>query len=236
MATNCLKGEVSRITYIEHQDVRAAVMALMELLLSEYENEIFSQTCSCCGQCCINRTLLLNAKEIVKISRYLDISEARFRKRYILPASTWNAHDGTVSKKDKKCIFLEQGSSGTYKCAIYQVRPSSCREIITDPKRCNKDMGKLLTYVEWLEIESQSIAIHLTSGSCYVIEKGSSQLQNALNKLYEVVYPCMEIKHSQLDDISADVHRVLDWLLKKSSGRNISGDSFAQILGSKNDY
>ncbi|MHC9538589.1 MAG: YkgJ family cysteine cluster protein [Vulcanimicrobiota bacterium] len=211
--TDDLNGEESKITYVEHQDVREAVMALMEVLLSGYEREIFSRICGCCGRCCINRTVLLNAREIMTVSHHLDISESLCRERYIIPAATWDEHDGALAWKDKKCIFLEQGSSGTYKCAIYQARPSSCREIMPEPERCSKDPGKLLTYVERLEIVPQSLTCHLTSGSHYLIEQRTPQLQDALRKLYEVVYPCLGIKQSQLDQMSVDAHRLLDWLL-----------------------
>ena len=108
-ATDDLNGEESKIAYVEHQDVREAVMALMEVLLSGYEREIFSRICGCCGQCCINRTVLLNAREIMTVSCHLDISEALCREKYIIPAATWDEHDGALARKDKKCIFLEQG-------------------------------------------------------------------------------------------------------------------------------
>ncbi|MHC9540784.1 MAG: YkgJ family cysteine cluster protein [Vulcanimicrobiota bacterium] len=210
--TGYIDGEVSKMTY-ELQDVRNAVMALMDLLLSGYGHEIFSRICGCCGQCCINRTVLLNAREIMAVSRHLDISETLCRERYILPAATWNEHDGTLALKDEKCIFLEQGSSGTYKCAIYQVRPSSCREIMPEPGRCSKDPEKLLTHVERLEIEPQAITCHLTSGSFYLIEQRTPQLQDALRKLCEVVYPYLGKKKTELDQMTCDAHRVLDWLL-----------------------
>gem|GEM_PF-1044184 len=211
-ATGYLNGEVSKLTY-ELPDVREAVMALMEVLLSGYGKEIFSQICGCCGRCCINRTVLLNAREIVTISRHLDISETLCRERYIMPAATWNEHDGTLVLKDEKCIFLEQGSSGTCKCAIYQVRPSSCRELLPEPDLCSKDPGKLLTYVERLEIEPQALTCHLTSGSFFLIEQRTPQLQDALRKFNEVVYPYLGIKQTELDQMTHDAHKVLDWLL-----------------------
>ncbi len=213
LATDYLNGEASRITYVEHQDVRDAVMALMEMLLSAYEKEIFSQICGCCGHCCLNRTVLLNAREIMAISCQLDISETLCRERYILPAATWNEHDGILALKDEKCIFLVQGSSGTCKCAIYQVRPSSCREMKPELERCSKDPGKLLTYVERLEIEPQALTCYLTSGSYYHIEQRTPQLHDALRVLYEVVHPCLGIKQSQLEKMSGDAHKLLDWLL-----------------------
>ncbi|MDQ7826206.1 MAG: YkgJ family cysteine cluster protein [Candidatus Eremiobacteraeota bacterium] len=212
-ATGYLDGEESKITYVEHQDVRAAAMALMEVLLAGYEKEIFSQVCGCCGQCCINRTVLLNALEIVTVSHHLDISETVFRESYLMPAATWNEHDGALALKDEKCVFLEQGSSGIFKCAIYQARPSFCREIMPEPECGKKDPGKLLTHVERLEIEPQALTCHLTSGSYYLIEQRTPELQDALRKLHEVAYPCLGMKQSQLDQMSGDAHRLLDWLL-----------------------
>jgi Fe-S-cluster containining protein len=211
-ATGYLDGEVKKITY-ELPDVRDAVIALMEVVVSGYEKKIFSETCGCCGKCCVNRTVLADAREIVAISRHLHISETRCRESYILPAATWNEHDGILALNDEKCIFLKQCSSGACKCAIYQVRPSSCREIMPEPGRCTRDPGKLLTCVEKLEVEPHTLTCHLTSGSCYLIEQRTPSLQDALRKLHEVVYPYLGMKQTELNHITRDAHRVLDWLL-----------------------
>jgi Fe-S-cluster containining protein len=146
------------------------------------------------------------------ISRHLNITETLCRERYILPSATWNEKDGTLALKDEKCVFLEQGSSGTYKCAIYQVRPLSCREIMPDMERCRKDSGKLLTYVERLEIEPHTLSCHLTTGSCVQIERRNSHMQDALIKLHEVVYPFLGSIQSELDMMTRDAHKILDWL------------------------
>lgn len=211
-ATGHLSGEAKKLTY-ELEDVRDAVMALMDVLLSGYGHEIFSRICGCCGRCCIDRTVLLDSREIGPISSHLDMSEKSFRKRHLMPAATWNSQDGTLVLKDGKCTFLRQGSSGTHKCAIFQVRPTSCRETIPDQTRCAKDPGKLLTYVSMLEIEPRVLTCHLTSGGSHLIEGRTPLLQDALQKLHEVVYPYLGMKHTELDQISIDAHRVLDWLL-----------------------
>jgi len=78
-ATGCIDCEESKITYVQHRDVRDAVIALMEALLSGYEKDIFSRICGCCGQCCVNRTVLMSALEIVAVSRHLGLSEALCR-------------------------------------------------------------------------------------------------------------------------------------------------------------
>jgi len=54
----------------------------------------------------------MTAREIGEISRHRDIPEEFFRERYIVLATTWNRHDGALTLKDSKCVFLEQGSSG----------------------------------------------------------------------------------------------------------------------------
>jgi Fe-S-cluster containining protein len=67
--------------------------------------------------------------------------------------------------------------------------------------------------VAMLEIEPRALTCHLTTGSYYLIEQRTPQLQNALKKLQEVVYPYLGAEQSELDQISIDSHRVLDWLL-----------------------
>lgn len=232
-ATGYDKEEVSKILgYVEHQDVRDAVMALMDVVVSGYAHEVVSQICGCCGQCCINRTVLLDAREIGTISRHLDVTERRFRKKYVIPAATWNKQDGALVLKDKKCIFLERGSSGTSKCAIYQVRPQSCREILPEMGRCTRDPWKLLTHVAMLEIDPQAVTCHLTSGSCHQIEQMSPQLQDALRKLDEAVYPHLGKEHNQLNQISGVAHQILDGLIsnyKAGVSREILLPRFAAV-------
>lgn len=213
LATGYFNDEESKIRYVEYENVRDAVISLMDVLLSGCGREIFSGICGCCGLCCLDRAALLDAREIVAVSGHLGISEALFREKYVMPAATWNRQDGALGLEGGKCVFLKEGSSGTCKCAIYEVRPASCREMEPSPERCRKDPGKLLTYVERLDIEPRGLTCHLTGGSSYNIEQMTPQLQDALKKFYEVVYPCLGTEQNELDQIAGDAHRVLDWLI-----------------------
>jgi len=206
-------GGAKKIEYVEHQDVRRAAMDLIDAVSSGYAKEIFARVCGCCGQCCRNRRVLLNAREIAAISTHLGISEALCREKYLVPAATWSDRDGILAARDEECIFLEQGTSGTYKCAIFEVRPLSCREIKPDMECCRKDAGKLIALVEKIEIEPHSIECHLTSGSRFRIDQRSPELQDAVDMLHHAVSPCLDSTESELSLMTRDAHGVLDWLL-----------------------
>lgn len=203
----------SKLTYVEHQDVRRAVIALMDTLLSEYQDDAFSSVCCRCGRCCTGRTVLLTAREIGEISRHIGIPEELFRERFTVAAATWNRHDGALALKDSKCVFLEQGSSGACRCAVYEARPSVCRELMPSPERCIRDKGKLLSAVERVEIRQNTLTCHFTSGSQHAIDQLTPGLYNALSELSRAVQPCLEKKQSQTDQMSGDAHRLIDWLI-----------------------
>jgi len=205
-------GALRKLTYELH-DVRDAVRTLTDVLLSDYGEVIFSRACGRCGRCCKCRTVILSARELSGISRHMGIPEELFRERYTVPAATWNRRDGALALRDGKCIFLETGSSGSCRCAIYPARPSSCREIMPEPERCRRDPGMLLTLVEKLEVGPEGLSCHLASGDIHKIEQKTLKLQDALKRLGCVVRPYLGMKHSELDQISGDAHRVLDWLL-----------------------
>ncbi|MGV8120500.1 MAG: YkgJ family cysteine cluster protein [Candidatus Xenobiia bacterium LiM19] len=106
------EGKLQKLTYELH-DVRDAVRALMDVLMADYGEDIFSQACGRCGRCCTGRTVMLSARELVRISRHMDIPEELFRERSTVPAATWNRRDGALALRDGKCTFLETGSSGS---------------------------------------------------------------------------------------------------------------------------
>jgi len=49
--TDLAGREISKLTYVEHHGLRRAVMALIDVLMSEYQNDIFSSICCRCGRC-----------------------------------------------------------------------------------------------------------------------------------------------------------------------------------------
>lgn len=85
-------------------------------------NPVFCAYCP--GFCCYRlpgATLYIDAIDINRIARYLEISDGEVRKRYIEGKNTFRV------KNDGSCIFLNDQKSRS-RCTIHQARPRQCRE------------------------------------------------------------------------------------------------------------
>ncbi len=78
--------------------------------------------CRRSGNCCSRPEgiLRLDAKDIHRISRHLQMSESGFRSRYLRPGSGL-VLDGLGGR----CPFLVDGQKAV--CGIYAVRPEKCK-------------------------------------------------------------------------------------------------------------
>ncbi|MHC5065904.1 MAG: YkgJ family cysteine cluster protein [Planctomycetota bacterium] len=83
----------------------------------------FTFACRRSGNCCSRPDGLvrLDAEDLPAISRHLQMSEAAFRSRFLLPGSN-QLKDGLGGR----CPFLEDGPEAA--CGIYGVRPQKCRD------------------------------------------------------------------------------------------------------------
>ncbi|MFQ5468796.1 MAG: YkgJ family cysteine cluster protein [Gammaproteobacteria bacterium] len=90
--------------------------------------------CTRCGCCCINagsEFVYLGENEAEKIRKYLGVSSAWFRRRYIKR----DKDEGLVLRfpENGRCEFLDNSN----RCNIYPVRPGQCktypfwRELVT---------------------------------------------------------------------------------------------------------
>ncbi|MDH5191072.1 MAG: YkgJ family cysteine cluster protein [Gammaproteobacteria bacterium] len=81
--------------------------------------------CTGCGDCCRGNPaqyyIYASSRELGKIQRFLDISEAWFRRRYLVRLDT--SSFGIRMMPAGHCSFLD----GSGKCRIYSVRPVQCR-------------------------------------------------------------------------------------------------------------
>lgn len=108
--------------------------------------------CTGCGKCCTgdeNAYVAVSAKEQDRIIRYLDISRAWFRRRYL-----HRFDDGDIAvamDADGRCPFLGRDNG----CRIYPVRPRQCR-----------------TYPYWDEILHSRRAWNRESRHCEGIHQG----------------------------------------------------------------
>ena len=76
-------------------------------------------SCTQCGHCCrIEGYVWVSRREIAGISRFLEIDEEAFGRRYLRRVGRrWSL----VEKPNHDCIFWDEG------CTIYPVRPTQCR-------------------------------------------------------------------------------------------------------------
>lgn len=124
--------------------------------------------CSICSLCCIDGTLFLDEKDILRISKYMKIEPKALVEKF----TKYNRRTGEV-KVDMPCSFLLKN-----KCIIYPVRPDVCRNY---PIFAQKD-GTAYVY----GIESCARATHFFESFLDFLEKKYpdfyKELQNKIKK------------------------------------------------------
>jgi Fe-S-cluster containining protein len=102
-------------------------------------------SCTRCGKCCETAGeyyVFLSAQEAEQIRRFLDLSPAWFRRRYLS-----RLEDGTlvlVAGCDERCVFLDREG----RCRIYTARPSQCRtypfwpEVVNSRRNWRREAGR----------------------------------------------------------------------------------------------
>lgn len=93
-------------------------------------------SCTGCGRCCTggpNHYIEASTAEQRRIREYLSLSEAWFRRRYVVRVDA--EMEGLRIEDNGRCVFL--GRDG--RCRIYPVRPAQCAhypfwpELVADP-------------------------------------------------------------------------------------------------------
>lgn len=85
---------------------------------------IYRFACTGCGRCCYggaNHFIEATAAEQERIRRYLGLSSAWFRRRYVVKVD--GDMEGLRIERSGRCAFL--GKDG--RCRVYPVRPAQCR-------------------------------------------------------------------------------------------------------------
>lgn len=84
--------------------------------------------CIGCGSCCAGPQqgdIWISPVEIGMLAKFLGISEAEVRKRYLCRVGFRTSI--IEIKPSCDCVFLQTGADGKRGCAIYPVRPNQCR-------------------------------------------------------------------------------------------------------------
>jgi len=83
--------------------------------------------CKRCGKCCIDHDkVIIKFADVKKIAGHFGITIRECRKEYLMPGRDKN-NFWLKKNKDGSCIFLKIMPDGLKGCAIYQVRPTTCR-------------------------------------------------------------------------------------------------------------
>lgn len=80
--------------------------------------------CTGCGRCCTGRGdyyVAVTAEEQRRIQRFLGVSRAWFRRRYI---TVYEDDTESLQWAGDRCVFLDADG----RCRIYAVRPAQCRD------------------------------------------------------------------------------------------------------------
>lgn len=91
-----------------------------DVLSENIHNEVFESTqCLNCGNCCKTHPPLLKAKDIERLAKHLQVSQAHFMANYAVLDE-----DGDWVMHTVPCPFLANDNV----CRVYTSRPQACRE------------------------------------------------------------------------------------------------------------
>jgi Fe-S-cluster containining protein len=222
----------TRINYVDHNKVRDAAREIAIMLVREYERELFFNVCGRCGNCCKTFTVPVNAHEIMRITRFLNMSsDDEFREKFTIPACTWNEKDGIIKRVNNQCIFFEKISAEKYGCAIYPVRPLFCSAFIPCTELCKKAPEKLVCYLETIKLHSDSVKV--TTVFERIIDKriGNPAIQEVVRDLIQKLSKIDEKPVDKLEHISTEALRILDELVREFFSLGKSGEFLARVQG-----
>ena len=119
--------------------------------VQHYQKAKLRFECTGCGTCCTgdaSRYVAAGPLEQEKIRKFLNISRAWFRRRYLTRV---DANTEGLRIAHGQCVFLDDQR----RCRIYSVRPVQCR-----------------TYPWWPEVVNSNTSWHAEARRCEGINRG----------------------------------------------------------------
>jgi len=93
----------------------------LDAIVQETTNEVWAQIdCLSCANCCRTLKIVVDAKDIKRLSERLGVSVRQFTEKYVEKDKV----DGELLFKATPCAFL--GSDN--RCTVYEDRPAACRD------------------------------------------------------------------------------------------------------------
>lgn len=204
--------------YNDAPDLRQDVREFVYQLVSEYRNQLAGE-CGRCGNSCRRPDVLVRHQELLAFQQHFGISENDFRQKYLEPAGTWNRGDGLIRLNEKgECPFLqvdkkngEPDGAQSATCSVYDLRPQSCREYLSDKANCHKDVGQLIESLSIISLSKQAVTVTTLAGESLTLPAAPQWLES-LSKKFELSRPNREQRFhkiqesldSKLDKLIAD--------------------------------
>ncbi len=92
----------------------------LDALVEETTNTVWQQIdCTTCANCCRSLQIVVDDKDIERLSKHLGVTPAQFSRRYVQIAT-----DSTKHLEKTPCSFLGADN----RCAVYEARPQACRD------------------------------------------------------------------------------------------------------------
>ena len=75
--------------------------------------------CSTCANCCRTLEITVNAEDIIRLAKHLNMPIASFKVKYVA-----DSDDGTQVFHSPPCPFIQEDN----RCGVYEARPKACRD------------------------------------------------------------------------------------------------------------
>lgn len=139
---------------------RQVVVGIVAELCETHQRTLFAHVCGRCGNSCRRDKILVREQEIFALQSHFGLDENSFRQRHLDQAFTWNPGDAVLRLENGACPFLNSDGSDqplNAKCKVYDIRPQSCRDFISNASYCRKDMGVIIEELSRLFINKAEL-------------------------------------------------------------------------------
>ncbi|MCB0506779.1 MAG: YkgJ family cysteine cluster protein [Chitinophagales bacterium] len=138
-----IQNEIAQLKSIANKNAKAYRKTIKQLkslkpfevdeLFHTAHEAVFSEIdCLQCANCCKTTPALINAEDINRIAKHLQLSTKEFITKY-----TQKDDDNDIVFKQTPCVFLNADNT----CSIYEVRPFACKDY---PHTQRKKMHQVL--------------------------------------------------------------------------------------------
>ena len=94
--------------------------AELDAIVQETTNEVWKQIdCTTCANCCKTLQIVVDSKDIRRLSARLGVSPQKFAQKYVR-----KDEEGTKYLASTPCVFLGADN----RCTVYEDRPQACRD------------------------------------------------------------------------------------------------------------